>query len=87
MNESKLLAYAKREDYEYDMVYRIGEWNGYDVWSAGYSDGIPRYTGEPLYMLVRGEEISTASIDEMLEINRVCLGLGRKRRRRRRLGR
>lgn len=53
----------------FDDVKYIGHWKGYDVIDPFYSDGEVRYTGFPLFILVKGNKLRwTNSNEESVQI-------------------
>lgn len=61
MKQQEILKFARKSIF--DTVKRLGEWNGYEVWEPGFSDGEPRYIGFPQFILVKGNSIRWAKDD------------------------
>lgn len=55
MKEQEMLKFARKSIF--DTVRRLGEWNGYEVWEPGFSDGQTRYIGFPQFILIKGDSI------------------------------
>jgi hypothetical protein len=60
-------AYAKKIGYV--TAKKIGRWNNHDVYEAQLdpADGIP-VTGIPVFILSRGGEVRTSTVEESMEI-------------------
>lgn len=58
----KIMAMAK--SYGFDNYEKVGEWEGYTIYSPYNNDGEIRYIGQPVFILSKGNEVRTAMDDE-----------------------
>lgn len=54
--------------YRYQVGKYLGEWNGYNVYVAGFNDGYKHYVGLPLYLLEKDGKWDSIQSYESLKI-------------------
>lgn len=68
MKKKAIVAFAQKNGY--DGVSSLGKWKEYDAYEPtfkGTSESEPAFTGPPLMILVKGEEIRMSTIEEAYE--------------------
>lgn len=68
MKKSKIIEFARKNGY--DTVSSLGKWRGYDAYEPimkGATEEEPAFTGPPLMILVKGDEIRMSTPDEAYE--------------------
>ncbi|CAL7909873.1 hypothetical protein [Fusobacterium necrophorum] len=65
MTLNKIVEFAKNQGY--DNVKFLKQWNGYSCYEPYFSDGIS-FTGLPLVILVKEDEIRMSTPEESMEI-------------------
>jgi len=59
---SKIIDFAKQNGYE--TAKYIGKWRDYDVYEPIFNSDEISFTGVPLVVLVRGEEMRMSTVEE-----------------------
>ena len=68
MKKSKIIEFARKNGY--DTVSPLGKWKGYDAYEPimkGATEEEPAFTGPPLMILVKGDEIRMSTPEEAYE--------------------
>lgn len=63
---SKIKQIAK--EYGYDGAVEVGNWHGYSIYNLIFNDGVTRYIGPPLKILVKDNEVKISTYDEAMAI-------------------
>ena len=60
--DKKILDLAK--SFGFDNYEKVGEWNGYTIYSPYNNDGKMRFIGQPVFILSKGNETRVAMKEE-----------------------